>query len=84
VSERESTPEEIAAWAGALRGQTQAKEEADREQVESADSEDRHENDPASEPEPESDPQAEAEFLAKVFAPKPGHAELIRSTHPDK
>jgi hypothetical protein len=68
---REGTPEEFAAWAAGLRGQRQAKLEADRALVESI-----H---PA-EPEPEPDLEAE-EFVAKLLAPKAGHAELIRRMH---
>jgi hypothetical protein len=64
----ESTPEDIASYFAALRGQ---KQEEDRRIVEAL-----H---PA-EPEPERDQEAE-EFIQRLFAPKPADIEVIRRIH---
>ncbi|MEK6272979.1 MAG: hypothetical protein AABM42_10090 [Actinomycetota bacterium] len=74
---REDTPEDFARLAAELRGQSQVrKAEANRALLESI-----HPSEP--EPEPESDSEAE-EFVARLFAPKPGEVELIRRLHPEE
>jgi hypothetical protein len=80
MGEREGTPEEFARLAAELRGQSQAKQ-AEAEAPEP---------DPVAVPQqtpdsPESEPDLEAEeFVERLLAPKPGHAELIRRLHPEE
>ena len=75
MAEREGTPEDFARLAAELRGQdASTKREENRRILDAI-----H----PPEPEPERDLEAE-EFVPRLFAPKPGHAELIRRLHPDE
>ena len=81
MAERASTPEEIAAWAAALRG-GQAKQEFNEAIVEALHPPpDPPEPEPAETKEPE---QAHNELIARLLSPKAAQAELIRRLHPDK
>ena len=79
MSEREGTAEDFAKMAAAARGQDDptTKQEANRRLVESV-------HPPESDPEPDEGAVEEQQFIERLFAPKPGYAELVRRLHRDE
>jgi hypothetical protein len=74
-AEREGAPEDFAWMAAAARGRgLPTKQERNRKFVELQHS---------PEPEPEGDTDAE-KFVTRLFAPKAGHADLVRLLHPEE
>jgi hypothetical protein len=91
AEESEGTPEQFARMAAQLRGQEpegqDAEPDAPRVSELAARKRQRHRElveamHPA---DPEGEPDEGTEgFRAELFAPKPGHVEIVRSLHPDE